>query len=1218
MRSRTSDTPRRETKSVRYGAAAVLVALGAMVSGAVPSVSAEPSDTHTFSGTITAADDESALSGINISVFCTGNGCEGSHSDPAENPRRPWPAGARLLAEGVTDASGNWSLIVAEPTTGNPTILAWDPEGDLATERLRVSAWTDTTRADARLAKGGVLSGRITADGKAPPAGDYAVTANGYSAYLPPLGLLVDADGQYETPLLRIPWRSGSYDLIYPPDLPEPYAYLASCDYRVGPGVALLGVPAIGEDVVADHELTPPVAVSGHVTDTSGTGVEGISVVSSPYAYSTPWNLSAARFRSLTEDDGSYSFPYCPGADLELVFWSTDGSYVSEAYDNHPVISSKSEPILGVDSIAIPETGSVTHIDAELSRPGTISGRLVDSFGQPVPRESVQLCEPQVSEDQSRTCRTWEKNSRRVWARSSTTQSGSFEFTGVPAGTHEVSARSRTTQEEVRESVTLAEGGRSNVDLFFTTSGRIAGVVTDGTGAPIAGFPVSFGSSSNRVLTAADGTYVSPLLSARTHSVMFGSISRQDAVVVSNGELTEGIDARLDVGFIAGKVTSGGSPLGDVQVSLMAANARRFSFAGMTSADGTYRIAAAPGEHKVQFLSPWHVQQFYNARYSEGDAVGVSVVVGSAAGGIDAELVAIASPTAPPEGTVVGGWSSSRDGIPTFGASDTISISHDGCSGGYASAGPADFDLLRVTLIEAPSGSGTYVGSLDLGSFNITGWLQVTISEDCDGESAWVEFSVYIDPSGVVVDQFGKPVAGATVTLLRDNPGTVIFDFEAVAGGSVLMDPTVNSTNPDVTGADGRFRWDVVAGLWKIRAEAAGCHAPGDPSTAFVETSELEVPPPQLGLVVELECERALDGALVIANSGSLSDVGTAASMVAAGLGDAVVFAESPDALGSAAAGIVSQQQPKRVVFVGGTAALSASIETEVRGLAAGVQVERLAGTDRIHTAALAAQQVLAEVTSPTVVLANGWSLSDVGTAASAVASGRADAVLYARAASLSDPTRDVLEAHQPQRILIVGGTAALNNDVATQAQAAAGGTTPQRLGGATRIETATLSAQQSFRAGATTAVIANGWALNDVGIAAAIAAALDNSAVLYARPGMLDDATAKALTDHRPTQILIIDSADPADHALRTQIAQIAPGAAVIVISTPAQSTQRALGTAGSPRRDTTEPSQRISMPSAPQHVNVPSARTPHVLAYPALRSTNEPARASTWPRLL
>ena len=922
----------------------------------------------------------------------------------------------------------------------------------------------------------------------------------------------------------------------------------------MGPGARVLGVSTDGEDVVAHHELVPPVVVSGRVTDTSGAGVEGINIVSSPLAYSSGWGLSDARFQALSEDDGNYSFSYCPGATLELIFSSTDGYYVSEAYDNHPLIPSDRRT--GVDSIAIPETGSVTDIDAELSRPGTILGSLVDSLGLPIPSTTVSVCEPEGSEDRTSRCYLW----------TSTTRSGIFEFAGLPAGTYEL--RASTGVGKVRESVTLADGGRSNIDLVLTLGGHIAGVVMDSTGAPIAGFPVSFNGSGNRVFTAADGSYLSPLLSARTHSVWFGSLWQRGAVAVTDGELTEGINIRLGVGYISGTVTSGGSPLGDVQISLADANASRFSLAGITSADGTYRIAAWPGEHHVQFSSPWHVPQFYEARPSLDDADGITVALGSAAGGIDAELVAIPSPTAPPEGTVAGGWSSSRDGIPTFGASDTITISHDGCTGGWASARLAEPDGTSgrsVGLVEQPSGSGTYVGSVAIGGLNIAGRAQVTISQYCDGESTEVEFSVYIDPSGVVVDQFGKPVAGATVTLLRDNPGTVAVDFEAVPDGSALMDPTVNSTNPDMTGSDGQFRWDVVAGMWKVRAEADGCHAPENTSTSFVETPELEVPPPQLGLVLELECERALAGVLVVANGGSLSDVGTAASMVAAGLGDAVVFAESADALGSAAAGVVTQQQPQRIVFVGGTAALAASIETEVRGLASEVQVERLAGTDRIHTAALAAQQVLTEVASPTVVIANGWSLSDVGTAASAVASGRADAVLYATATSLGDATRDVLEDHEPQQILIVGGTAALSDDVATGAQMAAGGTTPQRLGGATRIETATLSAQQSFRAGATTAVIANGWALNDVGIAAAVAAALDNSAVLYARPGMLDDATAKALTDHRPTHILIVDSADPADQALRTQIAQIAPDAVVIVVSTPAQSTQRALGTAGS-----------------------------------------------------
>ena len=88
--------------------------------------------------------------------------------------------------------------------------------------------------------------------------------------------------------------------------------------------------------------------------------------------------------------------------------------------------------------------------------------------------------------------------------------------------------------------------------------------------------------------------------------------------------------------------------------------------------------------------------------------------------------------------------------------------------------------------------------------------MDVSISvQGCDDydEDSYVEFNIYIDPSRVAQDQNGNPIAGATVTLLRDNPDTVIRDFEAVADGSVLMDPAVNNTNPDTTDAQPMRRW---------------------------------------------------------------------------------------------------------------------------------------------------------------------------------------------------------------------------------------------------------------------------------------------------------------------------------------------------------------------------------------------------------------------------
>lgn len=290
--------------------------------------------------------------------------------------------------------------------------------------------------------------------------------------------------------------------------------------------------------------------------------------------------------------------------------------------------------------------------------------------------------------------------------------------------------------------------------------------------------------------------------------------------------------------------------------------------------------------------------------------------------------------------------------------------------------------------------------------------------------------------------------------------------------------------------------------------------------------------------------------ALVVANAGSLSDVGTAASLVASGVGDAVVFSAASDSLGSGSAAMVSARMPARVLLVGGTAVLSAAVERQVGVLAPGAVVDRLAGDDRVHTAALAAGLILDAEDSATVVIANGWSLSDVGTAASAVASGRGDVVLYAGAGALGDPTRAVLEEHRPAAMLIVGGSAALSDAVASDAGRAAGGVVPRRLGGDTRVETAALSAREAFDAGATVAVIADGWSLDDVGVAAAISASMDRSAVLYARRGDLGVVGAKLLAERPPSAVLLVDVNGNGTSGVRVGIAELVPDAAVGVIS--------------------------------------------------------------------
>jgi hypothetical protein len=114
-------------------------------------------------------------------------------------------------------------------------------------------------------------------------------------------------------------------------------------------------------------------------------------------------------------------------------------------------------------------------------------------------------------------------------------------------------------------------------------------------------------------------------------------------------------------------------------------------------------------------------------------------------------------------------------------------------------------------------------------------------------------FPIYIDPSGFVRTTDGEPIVGATVTLYRSD--TRGGDKQVVPDGSAVMSP-MNRTNPDATDSGGHFGWDVITGYYTVRAEATGCHAPGDASRPFVETDEMEIPPPVTDLDIRLECPK--------------------------------------------------------------------------------------------------------------------------------------------------------------------------------------------------------------------------------------------------------------------------------------------------------------------------------------------------------------------------
>ena len=106
-----------------------------------------------------------------------------------------------------------------------------------------------------------------------------------------------------------------------------------------------------------------------------------------------------------------------------------------------------------------------------------------------------------------------------------------------------------------------------------------------------------------------------------------------------------------------------------------------------------------------------------------------------------------------------------------------------------------------------------------------------------------------VDPSGTVIDTNGNPVGGATVTILRSD--NAAGPYAAVAPSSPGITP---SANPETTGDDGVFHWDVDTGWYEIQASAPGCDNPADSSQQAVTIGPYPVPPPQVGLTITLAC----------------------------------------------------------------------------------------------------------------------------------------------------------------------------------------------------------------------------------------------------------------------------------------------------------------------------------------------------------------------------
>jgi len=214
----------------------------------------------------------------------------------------------------------------------------------------------------------------------------------------------------------------------------------------------------------------------------------------------------------------------------------------------------------------------------------------------------------------------------------------------------------------------------------------------------------------------------------------------------------------------------------------------------------------------------------------------------------------------------------SNSGTPSVYYGASFEITAEGCAGGTATYSITGRNADRTGTLTYSD--GLYRATVSPLRPN-SGDAIVTITIVCpDGaEPEGYGFPIYIDPAGLVLDSYsGDVIEGATVTLytaeLEIGPYTIVAD-----GDASIMDPSINDSNPSVTLADGRFRWDTSTGWYYVAATKDGCEQvvavdEDDPSSRSIN---LFVPPEVTDLELLLDCnnppEVSGDGETLEANT---------------------------------------------------------------------------------------------------------------------------------------------------------------------------------------------------------------------------------------------------------------------------------------------------------------------------------------------------------------
>ncbi|MEE8601400.1 cell wall-binding repeat-containing protein [Euzebya tangerina] len=239
------------------------------------------------------------------------------------------------------------------------------------------------------------------------------------------------------------------------------------------------------------------------------------------------------------------------------------------------------------------------------------------------------------------------------------------------------------------------------------------------------------------------------------------------------------------------------------------------------------------------------------------------------------------------------------------------------------------------------------------------------------------------------------------------------------------------------------------------------------------------------------------------------------AGPAAAAVGAPILLA-GRTALPSATAAELERLQPRRVTVIGGAAVIEDPVIEEIREAAPDAFVDRVFGSNRFATAAALADRFLPS--ADRIYLATGADFPDALTGG-AVAGWRGSPILLTNSDSIPAELTAYLDG-RTVTVELLGGTAAISEDVAAALADEPGVDSVVRRAGENRFATAAVAMEPFGRS--VSAFVATGRAFPD-GLAIAPVAALTGTPVLLTEPDVLPADTIRALQELGVTQVRII-----------------------------------------------------------------------------------------------